>query len=43
MVGVEAIKAVAAGRNPVDDVAALSQESDAEENGWLGPVVVVWF
>ena len=31
--GVEAMKAVAAGRDPVDDVAALSQESDAEEDG----------
>jgi hypothetical protein len=30
--GVEAMKAVAAGRHPVDDVAALSQESDAEED-----------
>ena len=30
--GVEAMKAVAAGRDPVDDVAALSQESDAEED-----------
>ena len=31
--GVEAMKAVAAGRDPVDDVAALSQASDAEEDG----------
>jgi hypothetical protein len=31
--GVEAMKRVAAGRDPVDDVAALSQESDAEEDG----------
>jgi hypothetical protein len=32
--GVEAMKAVAAGRDPVDaDEAALSQESDAEEDG----------
>ncbi len=30
--GVEAMKAVAAGRDPVDDVAAMSQESDAEED-----------
>ena len=30
--GVEAMKAVAAGRDPVDDVAPLSQESDAEED-----------
>jgi hypothetical protein len=30
--GIEAMKAVAAGRDPVDDVAALSQESDSEED-----------
>jgi hypothetical protein len=30
--GIEAMKAVAAGRDLVDDVAALSQESDAEED-----------
>ncbi len=30
--GVEAMKAMAAGRDPMDDMAALSQESDAEED-----------
>ncbi len=30
--GAEAMIAVAAGRDPVDDVAAMSQESDAEED-----------
>ncbi len=30
--GVEAMKAVAAGRDPVDDVAAMSQDSDAADD-----------
>ncbi len=30
--GVEAVKAVAAGRDPVDDVAAMSQDSDAADD-----------
>jgi hypothetical protein len=39
----EALNAVAAGRDAVDDVAALSQESHAAQVGCICPVVVELF